>query len=150
MSANPTLGTKKQELLLKALVFGYAEICVNSKKADGEIWYEQAKQVRKYFSKRKAQGITKSLRIEIDAKYKELIELDRDFFKDGEEHSPYVSMLLILNHLIIEMRDIEMRLRFGHFNTERIVEELETTDYVKKIGSKTNRYMTKLLEVIGD
>lgn len=136
----------KKEYLLKALVFGYAEMTVDSCKNE-EIWYKQAQEVNKFFKKRKGTRVTKSVGKVLDEKFQKLINLDRTYFGD-KKHSTYVCMILIIYYLIEEMADTEMRLRFLHFRTKDILDELEKTSFIKDVSFDTQNYLKKVLEIV--
>ena len=138
---------KKQDMILKALVFGYAQITLDSCKKHGEIWYEQCKQVNKYFSKKKGTAVKPHEKEWLDKKFKEVTKLDSEYFAD-RQHSSYACMIVILDYLIREREDLEMRNRFGHFGTTRITHELDTTSFIKDVSLDSQKYLFKVLELI--
>lgn len=135
-------------LLLKTLVSSYATMTVQAKDMSGELWYEQAKVVTKYFSKRKPEGVSNLSQIWLDKKFDDIKDLDATYFTD-KKFSSYVAMILLIDYLIRELNDIEMRSKFLYFNTKSIVDELDETDWIRDVGVDTQKYITKVIELIG-
>ncbi len=141
------MSIKIKEYLLKALVLGYAELTIESCDSKTEIWYKQCIQVNKYFKKRKPKPVSSNERKALDAKYKQLVALDATYFKD-RHYSSYICMISLLDYLMSEMQDTETRLRFAHFDTKKIILELETTSFIKNVNLDTQKYITRVLDII--
>lgn len=141
---------KEKTLLLKALLFGYAEISVENtlKEYHNEFWYLQCKEVVKYLGKQKPSLLPSADRKYLDKKFQELVNLDADHFAN-KHHSSYLNMLTILEYLILEMRDTSLRVKFGHYNFDKYRNDLETNTKFKSLYFDSNKFLAKTLDKIG-
>lgn len=134
---------------LKSAVFGYAlmqEITEENKSQD---WAKQINQIKRYFERHSPKGLkiqdTKVL-IELQNKLK---NLDLEFFEE-KLFSPYVVSMLILNYLMTEKRDLELRNRFLHLNIDVSVNAIESKFRVNGVNKSHNDYFVKVLNLIGE
>lgn len=140
--------TKSKTVLLETVAAAYALLTIKTadegdKDHSDKIWYKQAKEVSRYFTKRSRVKLNESERILINKKYDEIIEFDSEYFKD-QKYSPYVCMFNIMEYLILELRDTSLRVKFGHWEFLRIKKEIY--EMFKKVGMDSDRYVGNLLD----
>lgn len=142
--------TKNQIYLLKSMMLGYAIFCIeNSKDYADKLWYKYAQDIVKYFSKKKPEKFNKRDVAYLNKKQKELIALDEEYFKD-KMFSSYICCHKILEYLVLEVRDIELRNRFLYLDYKRIREELHLlNDEMEGVDTDTDKYLAHLLKNIG-
>lgn len=82
-------------------------------------------------------------------KQQEVKELDISYFED-KILSPFIVSIMLLDYLIREKRDLEMRNRFAHFDTKLAISEIEK--YFKENGVLESHqdFVSKILEIVGD
>lgn len=139
--------TKRQITLLKGLMFSYAVATINEakEKSYDTVWYKQAKEINKYFSKRKPEKITKSEKTYYDKVSQDMFDFDTKYFQ-GKLYSYYICMYAILEYLVLEERDTEMRLRFGHYPYNTIRSELYELDGLKDVAIDIDHYIGAVLD----
>lgn len=135
---------KENTLLIKQLIHGYS-IMQETPKDTQQFWYKQTQEVKRYFEKRKPEPVNKKNAVYLQNKMQEIKELDIEYF-DNKEFSPYMVMIMLLDYLIRELKDIEMRSKFIHYNTKKIIAELEIGFAKKEIVKNHHRYISKVLE----
>lgn len=141
------MNEKYKILVLKSLMFGYADIVKDQTKENSknEQWYKQALEVRKYFLKIKPEPVSKTDRELLDKVYKKFVTFDAEYFQD-KAGSPYLCMITILDYLVNEKRDTSLRVKFGHYPFKQIQQELGTMDELKKYYFDSEKYLSKILE----
>ncbi len=135
-------------LAIKVLISSYALMVVQEQKEfKSEQWYKHSLQIAKGFKKRKPDRVSKESNKRLQAIYDEAKNFDADFFID-KLFSPYIPMILLLDYMIYEMRDIEMRSKYLHLNTTKIIEEMEKTEWLRDVGIDTHKYVSGLIDII--
>lgn len=140
--------TKQQNnLILKGLLFGYADIVVNEtpKSYHNEFWVKQSKDLIKHIKKAKAKPVNSATKKLLDKKYKEMASFDSEYFED-KQFSAYLCMITILEYLIKEDNDLILKSKFGHYNFNMIREELDNNKILKPILFDTNKFLTAILD----
>ena len=139
---------KYQKILMKAMLHGYSLLVIGETKDEhtGTVWYKQALEVNKYFSKRRPDKVPTGMHEFLDKQTRINIEMDAEFF-DGKDFSAYACMFSILQYLIIEERDTELRVRFGHYDFNGILKELD--EIMPDIEVQSNKFIGKLTDRIG-
>jgi len=138
--------TTNQVEVLKSLLYGYALLTVefSDDKHSDKLWFKQAKQLCRRFTKRRPKPRSKRIQDRMKAIQKELVDLDADYFTD-KDFSSYACMFKLLEYLVKEERDTEMRLWFGHWDYNKIAKELDlmmqavSIDSDKYIGAVINK-----------
>jgi len=114
-----------------------------------ELYITQTKQIIKYFSKRKPKiTSTKDLNV-LKAKQTAVKELDLSYFED-KLFSPFIVAIMLLDYLIREKRDVEMRSRFGHFDTKAAIDEIEKYFKENGVAKSHQKFVNKILDIVGD
>lgn len=134
---------------LKSAAYGYALMQEISEENKSEEWAKQIHQIIRYFEKAKPKGLFKK-DVEILIKLQnKLKNLDADFFED-KLFSPYVISMLILNYLMAEKRDLELRNRFLHLDINIAIDAIEEKFRANGVNKSHNDYFIKVLELIGE
>mgnify|MGYP003609451663 CR=1 FL=1 len=143
--------SSKNIILLKNIMWAYAQMVVKETPLEHrhKEWYAQAVRVNTVMSKFNYKKLGKQTLQYLNTKHNQIKDLDADYFED-KLFSSYVCMLFILNYLIDECRDIEARSRFGHIRSIEHIAEIEKTDSLRQCGKDTHRYITKLIQLIGE
>lgn len=139
--------TKYQIMLLKGMLHGYAIMILGNTKDEytDSPWYKQAEDVHKYLNKRRPDTVASSVHDVLEAKKKELIELDATYFGD-RLFSSYACMILILQHLVVEERDTEVRGKFLHYNFNKILAEMG--EMFPEVEVDSSKYVGRLIKSI--
>ena len=134
---------------LKSAVYGYALMEeINDTNKDEE-WAKQIQQIKRYFEKAKPKGLIKQdIKILIYLQNK-LKNLDMEYFED-KLFSPYVVCMLILNYIMTEKRDLELRNRFLHLDINIAIDAIESKFRDNGVNRSHNDYFIKVLELIGE
>ena len=136
--------------LLKAVLFNYSlqVIRATPKRFHKELWYKQALAIGKYFKTRTPDKIDYLDSRLISIKIAEIAKLDEEFFK-GKDYSSYIIMYEVLRLLISrDINDLEMISKFVIFPVEQISNELFGMSQLKDIVKESNKFITKVLEII--
>lgn len=134
---------------LKSAVYGYALMQEVTAENKNELWIKQLQQIKKYFSKTKPKGLIKSdinLLLRLQTKLK---VIDSYFFED-KLFSPYICSILLLNYLMVEKQDIELRNRFSHLDIDKTVNEVELYFRKDDINKSHQKFIIKVLELVGE
>lgn len=134
---------------LKSAVYGYAlmeEITEQNKK---EEWAKQIQSIKRYFERAKPKGLTSKDVKPLMELQEKLKNLDMNFFED-KLFSPYVVCILILNYLMTEKRDLELRSRFLHLGIDIAISAIEDKFRTNGVNKSHNDYFIKVLELIGE
>lgn len=133
------------------MVYGYAlmqQTSIDDTNKD-ELYITQTKQIIRYFSKRKPKiTSTEDLNV-LKAKQIAVKELDLSYFED-KLFSPFIVAIMILDYLIREKRDVEMRISFGHFDTKAAIAEIEKYFKENCVAKSHQRFVNKILDIVGD
>lgn len=134
---------------LKSAVYGYALMQEITEENKSEEWVKQILNIKRYFEKAKPKGLVqKDIAVLINLQNK-LKALDMEFFED-KLFSPYIVSVLILNYLMTEKRDLELRNRFLHLDINVAVDAIESKFRVNGVNKSHNDYFIKVLELIGE
>jgi len=134
---------------LKSAVYGYALMeDINDTNKD-EVWAKQIQSVKRYFERIKPKGLIKKDIKPLVKLQEQLKNLDADFFED-KLFSPYVVSMLILNYLMTEKRDLELRNRFLHLDINVAIDAIEEKFRANGVNKSHNDYFIKVLELIGE
>lgn len=141
------MNEKHKILILKSLLFGYAEITRDQTedKNKDEFWYKQSLEIIRYFKKLKPEAVSKSDQIMLDKVYKKLTKFDSEYFED-KAGSTYLCMITILDYLIHEKNDLSLRLKFGHYPFKQIRSELGHHDKLKEYYFDSEKYLSAILD----
>lgn len=134
---------------LKSAVYGYALMQEISEENKSEEWAKQIQNIKRYFERTKPKELTvrdRKILIQLQDKLK---NLDMNFFED-KLFSPYVVSMLILNYLMTEKRDLELRNRFLHLDINIVIDAIEEKFRVNGVNKSHNDYFIKVLELIGE
>ena len=134
---------------LKSAVYGYALMEDINESNKDEVWAKQILNIKRYFEKAKPKGLVKKdilVLIELQNKLK---NLDIEYFED-KLFSPYVVSMLILNYLMTEKRDLELRNRFLHLDINIAVDAIESKFRANGVNKSHNDYFIKVLELVGE
>lgn len=135
-------------LAISTLIQSYALITVQGQKeCKDEPWYKQAQQVSKYYKKRKPDPVSEATDKKLLRIYEKVKNFDADFFTD-KPFSPYLPMILLLDYMIYEVKDLECRSKFLHLNTRTVIKEMEETSWLKEVGFSTHRYVSGVIEIV--
>lgn len=135
----------------QSMVYGYAlmqQTSMNDTNKD-ELYITQTKQIIKYFSKRKPKITTTQDLNVLKAKQMAVKELGLSYFED-KLFSPFIVAIMILDYLIREKRDVEMRSRFGHFDTKAAIDEIEKYFKENGVAKSHQKFVNKILDIVGD
>lgn len=137
---------KLKIILLKALLFGYAEITkeTTDSKSHDELFYKQALEVVKYFKKQTPEKLPKPNRELLDRVYKKFVSFDAEYFND-KLGSPYLCMITLLDYLVNEKNDLILKSKFGHWNFKQIDNELCKSESLKGVYFDSNKYLFAIL-----
>lgn len=137
-------------IVLKSMLYGYSNIVHNetTEEHKDKPWYKINQQVYKYFSKPKARA-SKSQIVEIKRKNEELVNFDIDYYED-KDYSAFVNMFAILEYLMFEVRDIEVRAKFLHLPMKQMREELYEMDGLKEVAKDSDKFIGAILDRIGE
>ena len=140
------MNEKLKIILLKALLFGYAEITkeTTEAKSHDEVFYKQALEIAKYFKKQTPEKLIKADRELLDKVYRKFVSFDAEYFND-KLGSPYLCMITLLDYLVNEKKDLSLRAKFGHYDFTRIDDELSKSDNLKKVYFDSNKYLNAVL-----
>lgn len=135
----------------QSLVYGYALMQYNNIDDTNidEIYINQTKQIIKYFSKRKPKIATKQELKILKDKQQQVKELDISYF-ENKMFSPFIIAIILLDYLIREKSDIEMRSRFGHFDTKLATDEIEKYFKENGVAKSHQDFVNKILEIVGE
>lgn len=134
---------------LKSAVYGYALMQEINEQNKTEEWVKQIISIKRYFERINPKGLVKK-DINVLVKLQEkLKELDMNFFED-KLFSPYVVCMLILNYLMTEKRDLELRNRFLHLDINIAIDAIEEKFRANGVNRSHNDYFIKVLELIGE
>ena len=135
----------------QSLVYGYALMQYNNIDDTNidEIYINQTKQIIKYFSKRKPKIATKQELKILKDKQQQVKELDISYF-ENKIFSPFIIAIMLLDYLIREKSDIEMRSRFGHFDTKLAIDEIEKYFKENGVAKSHQDFVNKILEIVGE
>lgn len=144
------MSEKLKIILLKALLFGYAEITkeTTDSKSHDELFYKQALEVAKYFKKQTPEKLPKSDRELLDKVYRKFVSFDAEYFND-KLGSPYLCMITLLDYLINEQNDLILKSKFGHWNFKQIDNELSKSESLKGVYFDSTRYLQKVKDMLG-
>ena len=134
---------------LKSAVYGYALMQEITEENKNEVWVKQINQIKRYFERTKPKKITSQDTKTLSALQNKLKNLDMKFFED-KLFSPYVVCVLILNYLMTEKRDLELRNRFLHLDINIAVDAIEAKFREDGVNRSHNDYFIKVLELIGE
>lgn len=139
--------TELNKELFKSMVYGYAMITKDNAKEEHKdrVWYKHSNDVTKHFRKRRPRALSKGDYSYVVSKREELLELDMTYF-EGKDFSSYVCMITILQYLVEELRDTEMRVKFGHYDFKQIDKELH--EMLKDINFDAQKYLSRLIEAV--
>lgn len=136
------LTDKEKILLLKGMLFNYAQVTADNTKDEykSEFWYQQSLEVAKYFKKIKPRPVSKDTRIILDEAYKQMALLDAEYYQD-KQFSSYMCMISILYYLVKELRDTSLRVKFGHYEYENIMHDLEKNKVLSSVAIDSHKFI---------
>ena len=134
---------------LKSAVYGYALMEEITEENKTEEWAKQIQSIKRYFERIKPKGLIKKDIKPLMELQEKLKNLDMDFFED-KLFSPYVVCMLILNYLMTEKRDLELRNRFLHLDIDVAINAIEEKFRANGVNKSHNDYFIKVLELIGE
>ena len=134
---------------LKSAVYGYALMEVINESNKDEVWAKQILNIKRYFEKAKPKGLVKKDILVLIELRNKLKNLDIEYFED-KLFSPYVVSMLILNYLMTEKRDLELRNRFLHLDINIAVDAIESKFRANGVNKSHNDYFIKVLELVGE
>lgn len=139
--------TEKLKLIvLKALLFGYAEITrdTTNEESKDEAFYKQALEVCKFFKNKKPEMIPKADRELLDIVYRKFVAYDAEFFENNIG-APYLCMLSLLDYLVNEKNDLLLKSKFGHYEFARMQKELDFSVTLSLPYKNANRYVLDII-----
>ena len=134
---------------LKSTVYGYALMQNINEDNKNEVWIKQIQDIKKYFSKRSPKGLIKSDINVLVILQTKLKALDLTYF-ENKPFSPYIVCVLLLNYLIQEKRDLELKNRFLHLDIDIAISELELFFKKEDVNKTHQQFVIKILELIGE
>ena len=134
---------------LKSAVYGYALMQEINESNKDEVWAKQILNIKRYFEKAKPKGLVKKDILVLIELRNKLKNLDIEYFED-KLFSPYVVSMLILNYLMTEKRDLELRNRFLHLDINIAVDAIESKFRANGVNKSHNDYFIKVLELVGE
>lgn len=140
-----------KDIFLKGMIYAYALIEENeiSDKNKDEVYIKYTRQITKYFNKVKPSKLSNNDLKLLGSLQERAKALDANYFED-KHFSPFIVSILLLDYLIRDRKDLIMRNRFGHINTELAITELETTFTQDDIAKNHQRYVNNILTLIGE
>ena len=137
-------------IVLKSMLYGYSNIVHNetTEEHHDKAWYKINQQVYKYFSKPRARASKRQVS-EIKRKNQELVNFDTEYYED-KDYSAFVNMFAILEYLMYEVRDIEVRAKFLHLPMKQMREELYEMDGLKEVAKDSDKFIGAILDRIGE
>lgn len=134
---------------LKSAVYGYALMQEINEENKNEVWVKQINQIKRYFERTKPKEITNQDTKILSALQNKLKNLDIEYF-ENKLFSPYVVSMLILNYLMTEKRDLQLRNRFLHLDINIAIDAIESKFRSNGVNKSHNDYFIKVLELIGE
>jgi hypothetical protein len=137
---------KLKLIILKALLFGYAEITrdTTNEESKDEAFYKQALEICKFFKNKKPEMLPKADRVLLDSVYRKFVAYDAEFF-DNNLGSPYLCMLCLLDYLVNEKNDLLLKSKFGHYDFPRMRKELDYSYSLSVPYRNANGYVTNII-----
>lgn len=143
------MSEKLKLIILKALLFGYAEITRDTtlQESKDEAFYKQALEVYKFFKTRKPEPLPKADRELLDKVYRKFVSYDAEFFENNLG-APYLCMLSLLDYLVNEKNDLSLKTKFGHYEFSRMQIELDNSKTLSLPYRNANKYVVNLINML--
>lgn len=138
---------KLKLIILKALLFGYAEITRDTtiEESKDEEFYKQALEVCKFFKTKKPEPLSKQDRELLDKVYRKFVAFDAEYFENNLG-APYLCMLSLLDYLVNEKNDLSLKSRFGHYEFARMQLELDNSKTLSLPYNNANKYVVGIID----
>lgn len=140
--------TRLQKVFLKDILCKLAYMTVEElKEYKDKDWYKHSLQVAKFGSKKNplhVSGLNSNL---MQKKQKEFMEFTKEYYKDTLTFHVLL-MYAILEYLMFEEKDTEIRGKFLHLPIEAVRKEIGRNEEFNKLDIQNSKYLAELISKI--
>ena len=143
------MSKKLRRVLLRSMLSVYCYAVLEAKKNRHEYWYDPTYRLYKKLKGLKKIGVSTQDSRVLKQLLTEVEGLEDKHFTDNKWNA-YSLVIMTLEHLVLELDDIDLKPTYLNMNTAQTRTMLEVDLKYSDLQKRTNRYFRAVLDLLGD